>query len=138
MSNRPKFAKGNPGRPKGAVNKTTKSALELFEATAKFLQEGTNPDKVYPKHLLKWAMANPKEFYKIYGKRLPQAIEVKGEIQHDVQVQKIDYSKVVQLKPVELKQITQNPIIEGVIENEENEETETIGNGGISEIQEES
>lgn len=67
------FAKGNnanpKGRPKGAVNKTTKSAREAFQ----FAFEGLGG---YAK-LQEWATANPTEFYKLYARLIP--VEHVGE-----------------------------------------------------------
>ena len=52
------------GRPKGSVNKTTKSAREAFQLAYDTLQApGTS--------LAEWAMANTTEFYKLYARLIP-------------------------------------------------------------------
>lgn len=70
-----KFKKGesgNPeGRPKGALNKETKSFKEAFDYA--FDSIGG------PEALAKWAKKNPDDFYKIIGKRLPQEIRIQEE-----------------------------------------------------------
>lgn len=59
------FKKGNPGKPKGAVNKTTKLVKEVFADVFNDLQK----DKVA--NLKAWAKKNPTEFYKLSSKLIP-------------------------------------------------------------------
>ncbi len=64
------FTKNNPGKPKGAVNKTTKLVKEVFSETFNYLQ--TDKDAIKKKANLKsWAKDNPTEFYKIASKLIP-------------------------------------------------------------------
>ena len=59
-----RYGKDNPskGRPKGAVNKSTKSAREAFQLAFEGLGQGA---------LLTWAQANPTEFFKLYARLIP-------------------------------------------------------------------
>lgn len=58
------------GRPKGAVNKTTKAVKEaLVEA---FDELGGVPA------LVKWGQKNPTGFYQLWGKLMPIQAEVSG------------------------------------------------------------
>jgi len=59
------FEKGNPGKPKGAVNKTTKLVKEVFAEVFENMQ--TDPDA----NLLAWGKENPTEFYKLASKLIP-------------------------------------------------------------------
>ena len=63
------FEKGNKGKPKGAVNKTTATVKEAFtEAFGKLqLKKGVN--------LAEWGEANPTEFYKLCTKLIPVAVD---------------------------------------------------------------
>lgn len=65
--------KGNAGkgRRKGVPNKITQSAREAFEYA--FRAIGGGPA------LATWAKDNRTEFYKLYGKLIPQAVEGSGE-----------------------------------------------------------
>jgi hypothetical protein len=61
---------GNPaGRPKGTLNKTTKSAREAFQLAF----EGIGGYKT----LQAWAIANSTEFFKLYARLIP--VEHTGE-----------------------------------------------------------
>lgn len=57
------------GRKKGSLNKTTVSVKQVFEEAFDGLG-GT-------KALVKWAKAEPTEFYKLYSKLIPQDINAK-------------------------------------------------------------
>jgi hypothetical protein len=72
------FEKGNKGKPKGAVNKTTLSVKEAFVKAFEDIQNDKNVS------LPKWARENPTEFYKIAAKLIPATVEAK--IDHDVNV----------------------------------------------------
>jgi len=66
------FKKGNPGRPKGAENKFTKTVRETVLEVFNQLQED-------PKHsLAAFAKDNPTEFYKIASKLIPT--DLKAEL----------------------------------------------------------
>lgn len=58
------------GRVKGVPNKITQSVKEAFDYA--FNANGG------AEWLKTWAKDNPDVFFKIYGKRLPQAVEVSG------------------------------------------------------------
>lgn len=76
-----KFEKGNPGRPKGAVNKSTallKDAI-LQAATQAGGEEGIVG------YLKEQAMMNPSSFMPLLGKVLP--MEVQGDMSHTVVVE---------------------------------------------------
>lgn len=57
------------GRKRGSLNKTTVSVKQVFEEAFDGLG-GT-------KALVKWAKAEPTEFYKLYAKLIPQDINAK-------------------------------------------------------------
>jgi len=59
------FEKGNPGKPKGATNKTTKLVKEVF---ADVFAELQNDPKA---KLSVWGRENPTEFYKLASKLIP-------------------------------------------------------------------
>lgn len=62
---------GNPaGRPKGAVNKVTRTVREAFEEAFAKLQE--DPDKPYA--LVPWGMKNPDKFYMLSQKLIPSQV----------------------------------------------------------------
>lgn len=68
------FAKGEGGRPKGAVNRTTIAAKEAFQLAF---------DKMGGwERLAQWAMEdkdNTKEFYKLYARLIPQDVTSGGD-----------------------------------------------------------
>lgn len=69
-----KFAPGNPGRPKGAVNHTTVAAKEAFQMAF---------DKIGGwERLATWAASDPdnlKTFYTLYSRLIPMDMTSKGE-----------------------------------------------------------
>ena len=65
----PRFTLGNPGKPKGAVNKSTKLVKEVFADVFSNLQ---NDPKV---NLKAWGKANPTEFYKLAARLIPTEVE---------------------------------------------------------------
>ena len=71
MSKGPKntgqFGKGNPGKPKGAVNKTTKALKDMILGA---LNKAGGED-----YLLEQAHNNPGAFLTLIGKVLPQDIK---------------------------------------------------------------
>ena len=68
------FKKGTaPGRPKGAINKTTKAVKEVFATVFSDLQED-------PKYNLKiWAKENTTEFYKLATKLIPLQTDIQQD-----------------------------------------------------------
>lgn len=60
------FKKAGPGRPKGSPNKTTASVKEALKAV--YAEHGGD------KALLAWAKDNETEFYKLWGRMLPQEV----------------------------------------------------------------
>lgn len=59
------FKEGNAGKPKGAVNHSTRIVKEVFADTFSELQK----DKKANLHV--WAKENPTEFYKLVSKLIP-------------------------------------------------------------------
>lgn len=66
-----KFEKGNSGKPKGAVNKLTKTVKERVLEVFNELQDDPTAN------LLDWAKGEPTEFYKIAAKLIPADINAK-------------------------------------------------------------
>jgi hypothetical protein len=66
-----KFKKGNPGKPKGAVNKSTKLVKEVFADV--FTEFQSDPKA----NLKAWGKENLTEFYKLAARLIPT--EVEGE-----------------------------------------------------------
>lgn len=62
------FKKGNPGKPKGAVNKSTKLIKDVFAGVFTKLQTDSKAN------LITWAKQNPTEFYKLASKLIPVQI----------------------------------------------------------------
>lgn len=58
------------GRQKGTQNKVTVSVRQAFKEAFDHLQADTE----HPAHLKNWGAANPKEFYQIAQKLIPQEI----------------------------------------------------------------
>jgi hypothetical protein len=65
------FEKGNPGKPKGAVSKTTKLVKEVFAEVFTELQSDPTAK------LSAWGKQNPTEFYKLASKLIP--IQIAGD-----------------------------------------------------------
>ena len=72
------FKKGNPGKPKGAINVPMKTVKETVLAVFNSLQD----DPKY--NLQKFAEAYPRDFYTIAAKLIPT--EVKGDVQITAQI----------------------------------------------------
>jgi len=68
----PRFGTNNPGKPKGAVNKTTKLVKEVFAEVFEQLQD----DPIA--NLKSWGIENPTEFYKLASKLIPTQMNVEG------------------------------------------------------------
>lgn len=79
------FEKGNKGKPKGAVNKLTKTFKELLTESIKDLQLDKKAN------LTSWAKENPTEFYKIAAKLIPT--EVTANVTVDKPTLIIDWSE---------------------------------------------
>lgn len=70
---------GNPtGRPKGAVNKVTRTVREAFESVFDKLQEPGEDGKPQPWALQAVAERQPLEFYKLAKTLIPQKLEHSG------------------------------------------------------------
>jgi len=70
---------GNPaGRPKGAVNKVTRTVREAFENVFDKLQEPGEDGKPRPWALQTVAENQPLEFYKLAKTLIPQKLEHSG------------------------------------------------------------
>lgn len=81
---RPKFAEGNPGRPKGSKNKFTgikESILNVYQ--------DIGGDKAFAE----WASKpqNRGAFYQIAAKLAPKEVQVAGEEGGPLQIQLISY-----------------------------------------------
>ena len=66
-----KFEKGNSGKPKGALNKLTKTVKEKVLDVFNELQDDPTAN------LLSWAKEEPTEFYKIASKLIPAEVNAK-------------------------------------------------------------
>lgn len=73
------------GRAKGTPNKVTATALENVLAVFNRL-DGTAG-------MAKWAKKHPTEFYKLYGKRIPAAIEVDATVDASVTVEVVRFTE---------------------------------------------
>jgi len=78
-----KFQKGNSGRPKGAVNKITKTVRETVLQAFNEIQDD-------PKvNIVQFAKTYPRDFYTIAARLIPTEISGKIETKNT-----IDYSKL--------------------------------------------
>jgi hypothetical protein len=78
-----KFKEGNPGRPKGAINKITRTVKETVLAAFNEIQ---SDPKV---NIISFAKTYPRDFYAIAAKLIPTEITGKIETKNT-----IDYSKL--------------------------------------------
>lgn len=69
-----KFEKENKGKPKGAVNKTTKLVKEVFAEAFNTLQNDPTVK------LSVWGKQNPTEFYKLASKLIPTQMNIDANI----------------------------------------------------------
>ena len=83
MSRGKPFEPGNTGRPKGAVNKSTKLVKEVFAEVFDKLQTDEEA-KQKRADLESWAKANPTEFYKLASKLIP--VQIGGDPDNPVPV----------------------------------------------------
>jgi len=72
-----RFQTGNPGKPKGAVTKSTKLVKEVFADVFSELQNDKDAK------LFEWAKKNPTEFYKLASKLIP--IQLSGDKDNPLQ-----------------------------------------------------
>lgn len=80
-----KFKEGNPGKPKGAVNKVNKLVKDVVADVFEALQ--TDPKAKQCKADLKsWAMENPKDFYQIAAKLIPVQMQHSGDKENPIQL----------------------------------------------------
>ena len=76
----PRFTEGGqpgPGRPKGALNRTTIIMRDAIAAVFEDLQAQTKGKGSYP-HFLNWAKKHPTEFYRIAARQMPVPLEDVG------------------------------------------------------------
>ncbi len=85
------FEKGNKlstGRPKGTKNRLTNDVRQVFhrvydEMGAETLDSKTGQPLSGHQAMLMWARDNPTEFYRLYGKMIPQTAELGGDLHED-------------------------------------------------------
>lgn len=68
------FKKGNPGKPQGALNKSTKLIKEVFTEVFNNMQNDPKAS------LEKWAKDNPGDYYKLAIRLIPTQMQISGEI----------------------------------------------------------
>jgi len=73
-ANATSFKKGAPGKPKGAVNKTTKLVKEVFAEAFNALQQDPTVN------LIEWGKREPTEFYKLASKLIPTQMNVEANM----------------------------------------------------------
>ena len=77
----PMFTEGGrpgPGRPKGALNRTTILMRDAIAAVFADLQAHHKGKGRYS-HFLAWAKKHPSEFYRIAARQLPVPLEATGQ-----------------------------------------------------------
>ena len=62
------FEKGNPGKPKGATNKLTRTVKETVLAAFEELQSDPKAN------IITWGKSNPRDFYAIAAKLIPTEV----------------------------------------------------------------
>jgi hypothetical protein len=76
------FIKGQSGnlkgKPKGSLNKNTKTVKEMFNTVFSDLQNDSKAN------LYQWAKDNPSDFYKLCSKLIPAAVEMKAELNEPI------------------------------------------------------
>lgn len=68
------FAKNNPGKPNGAVNKNSKLIKEIFVDAFNALQESEDHN------ITKWAQDNKSDFYKLAVRLIPTQIQISANV----------------------------------------------------------
>lgn len=83
----PKFGKGNKlgGRPKGSKNRITNDVRQVFhrvydEMGKDVIDPKTGESLTGHEAMLLWARDNPTEFYRLYGKMIPQTAELPEDL----------------------------------------------------------
>lgn len=94
MNTKGSFKKGNAGKPKGAVHKTTQKAKEIILAAI------DNNSELFNETMLELQEKEPREWAKIMVKLMDFVLPKKIDIDHTTQGDKITEWK---LKPVEPK-----------------------------------
>jgi len=79
------FGKGNPGKPKGAVNHLTRTVKEAVLIAFNELQEDDE------NNLLAFAKKNPRDFYAIAAKLIPT--DIKAEVKSKILVEIVRNTK---------------------------------------------
>lgn len=86
------FQKGNnanpTGRPKGTKNRITNDVRQVFhkvyeEMGAGVIDEKTGKPLTGHQAMLIWAQGNATEFYRLYGKMIPQTAELPDDLHED-------------------------------------------------------
>lgn len=73
------FEPGNPGKPKGAVNKVNRMVKDFVSDVFNALQD-EDEAKRKKADLKSWAMENPKDFYNIAAKLIPVQMQHEGSL----------------------------------------------------------
>ncbi len=100
----------NPtGRPKGSKNRITNDVRQVFhkvyeEMGEAFLNATTGKPMTGHEAMLEWARINPTEFYRLYGKMIPQTAELPADLHEDFIDELIFEDE--QPKEVEAKDVT--------------------------------
>lgn len=87
------FKQGNPGKPKGAIHKSTRIVKDVFADVFSQIQADKKAN------LKAWAIENPTEFYKLASKLIP--IQLAGDPENPVAVNVMDgmtFEQLYQLK----------------------------------------
>ncbi len=86
----PEFKKGNKlgGRPKGSKNRLTNDVRQVFHRVYEEMGKNTIDEKTLKplsghEAMLLWARENPTEFYRLYGKMIPQTAELPADLHED-------------------------------------------------------
>ncbi len=86
------FEKGNKlgagGRPKGTKNRITNDVRQVFHKVYEEMGEGVIDEKTGKpitghQAMRAWAQGNPTEFYRLYGKMIPQTAELPDDLHED-------------------------------------------------------
>ncbi len=85
------FEKGHKlatGRPKGSKNRITNDVRQVFhrvyeEMGENIVDEKTGKPLSGHQAMLEWARMNPTEFYRLYGKMIPQTAELPADMHED-------------------------------------------------------
>ncbi len=86
-----RFGKGHKlatGRPKGSKNRVTNDVRQVFHRVYEAMGDGILDEKTGKpinghQAMLIWAQQNPTEFYRLYGKMIPQSAELPDDLHED-------------------------------------------------------